>query len=442
MEVLDGLARSVDDSRVPYFKLAVGFLVAEYAFHTYLNLRQRWAVLTREAPKELTGHYSERHITRTRAYSIDAKNLALVKGVADFIESLALIYFMLLPLAWNWSRCALRMVNPSWSDNEFMVSAWFVMLITTFETAKSIPWGLYRVCILDKRHGFYTQSLAPFLADKLVSLILMLVLAPALLTGVVYILRVPGGYMPIYLWAFVFCTQMVFMATFPTIIAPMFNTYRPLGSGTLRTNIEDLARSLNFPLDNIRVVDGSKRSGQANAYMYGFGKARSIVLYDTLLKQCSELQVVAVLAHELGHWKHNHTFYLASIQQVIMLTQFLLFSFFRSSSHLLEEFGFGGDDLSDTPVIMSLTLFMVTIGPIDKVVNWLFNLLSRRFEFQADKFAVKMEFAEHLAEALKVLDKSNMSDVAVDKLYSQYHHGHPPIAERLRAIREESKKLT
>jgi STE24 endopeptidase len=197
------------------------------------------------------------------------------------------------------------------------------------------------------------------------------------------------------------------------------------------------------------------------------------------------VQVVAVLAPELGHWKLGHTICLMALQQVVMLSQFVLFAIVRSSSHLLEEFGF----VDKKPVIISLLLFSMICGPMDSLIGWLFNLLSRRcdaacsmcvpvscsvpafqcvcqfpalfqlalhdrlcslasdpcafcrYEFQADAFAVSLKQEDHLTEALKILDKENKSDFVVDRLYSQYHYSHPPLIERLRAIQAAGKKL-
>lgn len=427
----------IDDTRVPYFKIAMGFLVAEYAFHTYLNFRQRMTVLTNAPPRETTEQYSEKHVAQTYAYSIDTKNFALVKGAYDFAESATVLHCMLLPLAWSWSQRTIHAVDPTWVDNEYIVSVAFVILTLAFETTKKIPWSLYGVFVIDKRHGINNQTLSTFVTDMFMSLMLMMAFAPPILTCTVYILRSSSAYTPFYMWAFLFCLQMLFMTVYPTLVAPLFNTYEPLKEGSLRTGIENLAGSLEFPLEKLYVMDGSKHSGHSNAYMYGFGRNKCIVLYDTLLKQCTESQVIAVLAHELGHWKLGHTKCLMLIQQLIMLVQFMLFAVFRGSDHLFEEFGFIGNA---KPVIISMMLFMTMTGPADKLITWLFNLLSRRFEFQADKFAADLKHSEHLIEALKVLDRGNTSDFVVDPLFSQYHYCHPPISERLHAIAMSAKK--
>jgi STE24 endopeptidase len=415
----------------------MGFLVAEYAFHTYLNLRQRSAVLTKAPPSEITEQYSEKYVAQAYAYSIDTKNFALVKGACDFAESVAVLHFMLLPMAWSWSQRAIDAINLGWVDNEYIVSVAFVSLTLAFETTKKIPWSLYGVFVIDERHGINKQTLSVFFMDIFMSLTVMLAFAPPILTCIVYILRLSSAYTPLYLWAFLFCLQMLFMTVYPTLVAPLFNTYEPLKEGSLRAGIENLAASLGFPLEKLYVMDGSKHSGHSNAYMYGFGKNKCIVLYDTLLKQCTESQVIAVLAHELGHWKLGHTRCLMLTQQLIMLAQFMLFAVFRGSDHLLEEFGFVGDA---KPVIVSMTLFMTMTGPTDKLITWLFNVLSRRFEFQADKFAADMKHSEHLIEALKVLDRGNTSDFVVDPLFSQYHYSHPPIAERIQAMAASAKE--
>lgn len=223
-----------------------------------------------------------------------------------------------------------------------------------------------------------------------------------------HILLISGPYLALYLWAFVFALQLLLMTAWPTLIAPLFNKYDPLPEGDLKAGIEELAGarrarqprvqggsearsskkplaltlldvwlhagSLRFPLTRLYVVDGSKRSGHSNAYMYGFFRNKRIVLYDTLLKQCSPPQIVAVLAHELGHWKLGHTLCLLAYAQALLLTQFAAFAAVRSSPALFAAFGFR----EERPALMALLLFSTVMAPIDQLLHWLQNLLSRR----------------------------------------------------------------
>eukprot|EP00892_Ulva_mutabilis_P010597 jgi/Ulvmu1/790/UM010_0164.1 len=427
----------VDDSQVPYMELVLGFMALEYVFHTYLDIRQRQAIATQDPPEELKDNYTDEHLKKTRAYSLDKKNFGLLKDLYDSAESFSVLIFGMLPFTWSLCENYAGKIRPGWESNEYAVSVLFTLLAVVIQQIEGLPWSAYFNFVIEARHGFNKQTLSIFLMDKVKGLLITFALAPPILCAAIYILKLASPYMPLYLWAFLFVLQMVMLVAYPSLIAPLFNKYSPLPEGSLRDGIEALAGQLAFPLRKLYVVDGSKRSGHANAYMYGFGSSKRIVLYDTLMEQCDESQVVAVLAHELGHWKLGHTWCLMALQQVVVVSQFMLFAVVRSSPHLLAAFGF----TRSRPVIVSLMLFSMVSGPLDKLISWLFNLLSRRYEFQADAFAVKMKHAPELQEALKNLDKENKSDFVVDRLYSQYHYSHPPLVERLRAIQAAAKKV-
>eukprot|EP01025_Chloroclados_australasicus_P060823 TRINITY_DN7869_c0_g1_i1.p4 TRINITY_DN7869_c0_g1~~TRINITY_DN7869_c0_g1_i1.p4 ORF type:complete len:174 (+),score=23.36 TRINITY_DN7869_c0_g1_i1:116-637(+) len=173
--------------------------------------------------------------------------------------------------------------------------------------------------------------------------------------------------------------------------------------------------------------------------MYGFFNNKRIVLYDTLVQQCTEKQVVAVLAHELGHWKLRHTPFLFVMSQFLILAQFSLFALLRSSEALYSSFGFDG---VLKPAFISLVLFQMISSPMDAVLMYGQNIISRRFEFQADRFAVDLNKTEDLKTALITISKENKSAMNVDPLYSAYHYSHPPLVERLKAIDAAGKKLS
>mmetsp|Transcript_11677 Transcript_11677/g.29530 ORF Transcript_11677/g.29530 Transcript_11677/m.29530 type:complete len:223 (+) Transcript_11677:102-770(+) len=183
-------------------------------------------------------------------------------------------------------------------------------------------------------------------------------------------------------------------------------------------------------------VDASKRSGHSNAYMYGFFNNKRIVLYDTLLGQCADDEILAILAHELGHWKCRHTPILFVLSMTVLLLQLSLYTFVSNSAGLFESFGF--HDREDRPALIGLILFSFISGPSDVVIEFLSNILSRRFEFQADRFAVRQGLPQELASGLVKLHKENKSNPNIDFLYSTYHFSHPPLVERLRAIQKEA----
>ena len=204
----------------------------------------------------------------------------------------------------------------------------------------------------------------------------------------------------------------------------------------MKKKIENLAQKLDYPLKKLFVMDASKRSAHSNAFMYGFYKNKRIVLFDTLLTQCTEDEIVSILAHELGHWKLRHTPVLFVSSMTVLLLQLSAYTFVSNSTGLFESFGFHGSK----PALMGLILFQYIISPVDVVIEFLSNMLSRLFEFQADRFAVEQGYPEELKQGLITLHKENKSSYNIDPLYSTYHFSHPPLIERIRAIDKESKK--
>ncbi|MBA0802332.1 hypothetical protein Gohar_012636, partial [Gossypium harknessii] len=242
------------------------------------------------------------------------------------------------------------------------------------------------------------QTIWLFFRDLIKGICLAIVLGPPIVSAIIVIVQNGGPYLAIYLWAFMFVLSLVMMTIYPVLIAPLFNKFTPLPEGELRLKIEKLASSLKFPLKKLFVVDGSTRSSHSNAYMYGFFKNKRIVLYDTLIQQCkNDEEIVAVIAHELGHWKLNHTMY-------------------------------------------SFIAVQHTVIPLQHLVSFGLNLVSRSFEFQADAFAKKLGYGSALRAGLVKLQEENLSAMNTDPWYSAYHYSHPPLVERLAAIDAADKK--
>jgi len=411
------------------------FNLAVYVCHTYLDVRQLKAIKMPDPPAPLKKHTDPAEFKKTQSYQVDKWWFGLISGIWGEITGILTLAYFYMPFLWGVST---RLVAKSGLDptNEMYVTIAFFLLDNVKDTLLGLPWSLYSTFVIEERHGFNKQTIGLYFADLLKGQLLTLAIAPPLLAAFVYILLHSGPYVALYLWAFVFVVFMVFMTVYPEVIAPLFNKFDTLPEGNLRQKIEDLAGSLRFPLKKLFVIDGSKRSAHSNAYMYGLFNNKRIVLYDTLVEQCDEPQVVAVLAHELGHWKLNHTLKNLGIIQFNVMTQFLLFTFIRNAPGLFESFGF----TDVRPAFIAFTLFSAVSAPISEVVGFLMNVLSRMFEFQADEFAVKQGHGAPLKEALLKLDQKNRSSTNVDPWYSALHHSHPPLVQRLGAIDEAAKK--
>ena len=236
----------------------------------------------------------------------------------------------------------------------------YIRAVTLWSQLIDLSFSLYSTFVIEARHGFNKQTIWLFLRDMVVGLGLSVLLGPPIVAAMIVIVQKGGPYLAIYLWAFMLILSLVMMSLYPILIAPLFNKFTPLPEGGLRLKIEKLASTLKFPLKKLFVIDGSTRSTHSNAYMYGFYNNKHIVIYDTLIQQCKdEEEVVAVIGHELGHWKLNHTMYSFVAMQVLTLLQFGGYTLVRNSKDLFESFGF-----QTQPVLVGLLIFQHTIMPI------------------------------------------------------------------------------
>jgi len=233
-----------------------------------------------------------------------------------------------------------------------------------------------------------------------------------------------------YLWMFAAGLQAFMITIYPIAILPLFNKLSPLENGSLKSGVEDLAKRLKFPLHELYVIDGSKRSAHSNAYFFGLPWKKHIVIYDTLIEKSEEQEVIAVLAHELGHWSLGHTTRLFGIAQVHFLYIFTLFSVFINNRSLYADFGF----TTELPIIIGFILFSDALAPMDTIVKLLMNILSRSYEFQADAFAKGLGYKTELAKSLIKLQIQNLSTMDADWVYASYHFSHPILSERLKAL--------
>ncbi|GFP97313.1 caax prenyl protease 1 homolog [Phtheirospermum japonicum] len=412
-------------------------MIMVYFFESYLDLRQHAALKLTTLPKPLIGVISQEKFEKSRAYSLDKSNFHFVHEFVTILMDSAILYFGVLP--WFWKRSGEFLLYAGLNAeyvNEITHTLAFLAGVMFWSQITDLPFSLYSTFVIEARHGFNKQTIWLFFRDMIKGIALAIVIGPPIVAAIIIIVQKGGPYLAIYLWAFMLIVSLVMMTIYPVLIAPLFNKFTPLPEGDLRAKIENLASSLKFPLKKLFVIDGSTRSSHSNAYMYGFFKNKRIVLYDTLIQQCkNDEEVVAVIAHELGHWKLNHTMYSFIAVQILTLLQFGGYTLVRNSKDLFQSFGF------DTqPVLIGLIIFQHTVIPLQHLVSFSMNLVSRAFEFQADAFAKKLGYAAPLRAGLIKLQEENLSAMNTDPWYSAYHYSHPPLVERLTAIDEPDKK--
>ncbi|KAH7653430.1 CAAX prenyl protease 1 protein [Dioscorea alata] len=414
---------------LPYLEAVLGFIVLMYIFETYLDIRQHSALRLPTLPKALQGVISQDKFEKSRAYTLDKSRFHFIREAVSTLMDIAILYFGALPWLWKKSGDLVLYFGLN-ADNEIIHTLSYLGVFMIWSQITDLPFSLYSTFVIEARHGFNKQTLRLFFLDIFKGICLSVLIGPPIVAAIIIIAQNGGPYLAIYLWVFMFVISLIMLTLYPLVIAPLFNKFTPLPEGELKEKIEKLSASLKFPLKKLFVVDGSTRSSHSNAYMYGFFKNKRIVLYDTLIQQCkNDEEIVAVIAHELGHWKLNHTMYSFIAVQILSFLQFGGYTFVRNSKDLFHSFGFDSQ-----PVIVGFIIFQYTVMPIQHLVNFGLNLVSRAFEFQADAFAKKLGYSAALRAGLVKLQEENLSSMNTDPWYSAYHYSHPPLAERLAAI--------
>lgn len=367
---------------------------------------------------------------KSLAYADDRFRFDAVQSVIDLCVFLAFLVFGGFGWADRLSGTLARLA-PAFMSGPVLHALLFFALLGLLRTAYGLPWSWYRVFRIEERHGFNRQTLAGFFGDLAKGLVLGAVLGSIVLSALVFFILSAGQFW--WLYAFLALTGFSLLVSwaYPVLIAPLFNKFHSLEPGPLRDGIDRLAEKTGFATNGVFVMDASRRSSHGNAYFTGvFGKKR-IVLFDTLVKDLSPSQVIAVLAHELGHFKLHH------VRKGLILSSLMSFLMFYVLGLLLpyREFyqGFGFDGFSAHAALVVFPAWAGIAGfCFQPVGSW----ISRRHEFEADRFAHDaLGTAEELVNALRVLREKSSSMPVVHWLYSAWYYSHPPMIERIRALR-------
>lgn len=427
-------------------------LIVENLIEAYISLRQVKVYKTAlQIPNELKDSMTEETFHKARKYGLDTELFGIYKMILlDVAITGFELYFGVMAKFWQISVETAEMLRLD-ADNEITVSAVFVVIAGLASFVKEMPFKVYKTFVLEERHGFNKQTGGFFIWDQIKGLLVGQVIAVPITAAIVYIVKIGGDKFFIWLWLFTGIVTLLLLTIYPIFIAPLFDKYTPLEQGTLRTRIEELAASLNFPLTKLYVVEGSKRSAHSNAYFYGLWNSKRIVLFDTLLlnkgkpddselkeeekgKGCTEDEVIAVLGHELGHWKLGHVTKNIVIMQIHLLFMFVVFAKCFEYGPFYEAIGFAS---GTRPIVVGMLLvFTYVMAPYNAVVNFLMTMLSRRFEYQADEFAQQLGHSKKLRSALIKLNIDNLGFPVYDWLYSVWSHSHPTILQRMKRLEE------
>ena len=405
----------------PFFFVILFALVIEYALGlaaNLLNLRSlRW-----ELPPGLEGVYQPDDYRRSQEY-IRANTRF------DFITttfSLAVALSFWFAGGFNY----LDQIVRSWGFMPVLSGLFYVGILLIGYSLVTLPLGVYHTFVIEERFGFNRTTRRTFLTDKVKSLGLAGLIGAALLSGILALFEYVGHYAWIYCWIAVTVFSLILMYIAPTWIMPLFNKFTPLEPGELKEAILSYARSVNFPVRNVFVMDGSRRSSRSNAFFTGFGRNKRIALFDTLIDKHTVPELVAVLAHEIGHHKRKHILQGAIINIVHFGVLFFILSIFLGSSGLYDAFY-----MEQQSIYSGILFFGLLYTPLEMVLSIAMYALSRKNEYEADRFAAEtIQNPRHLTEALKKLYAGNLSNLVPHPFYVFLNYSHPPLLQRLRAI--------
>lgn len=387
-------------------------------FLLYLNIKNQ----KKEMPSELIGIYDEGKYRQAYDYYREKSAFSIISSTFSLAILLIVFYFGIL--GWLDNLIHLYISNSIFEALLFFAIVFFILDIV------GLPFALYEIFIIEQKYGFNKMTLPLFFIDKLKGYMLAAILGGGIMFILIWLISALGANFWIYFWV-VFSLFILLINMFYTSwIVPLFNKLTPLSDGELKSAIEEYSKKVDFPLDNVFVIDGSKRSSKANAFFSGIGKKKKIVLFDTLINQHTTDELVAVLAHEVGHYKKKHIitgFILSALQAGIIL---FILSYFVSNAALSQALGSNSMSLA-----LNLVAFSILFTPISTILGIIFNIISRKNEYEADNYAATTYNGAPLAQALKKLSTNNLSNLTPHPWYVFVHYSHPPVLERLMALR-------
>jgi STE24 endopeptidase len=384
----------------------------------YINLKAQ----RKEIPAEVEGFYNQEKYQKSLDYQKDQTRFSFITAGFSFLLSLGMLVFG----GFGWMDGLLR---PSF-NNEIILALVFFGAIMIVSDILTVPFQWYSTFVIEEKYGFNKTTVKTFISDKLKGYLLGAVIGGALLSLLIYLINSIGPNFWVWFGLLAAAFTLFVNMFYTSLILPLFNKLTPLAEGELKTTIEGFAKKVNFPLDNVFVMDGSKRSAKANAFFSGIGKKKKIVLYDTLINNHSTEELVAVLAHEVGHFKKKHIIwsYLISIVQIFFVLFILSKMVFNENLSL----ALGG---SQQAIHLNLIAFGILFSPISGITGLLMSMLSRKNEFEADAYAKETFDGNALSNALKRLSVDSLSNLYPHPWYVFFHYSHPPLLQRLDALK-------
>jgi STE24 endopeptidase len=401
--------------------LIIAFVLAEFIFSkalSYRNMRS-WR---RPVPDDLRDIYPNDKFEKAKAYALDKDKVETISSWLFFIITLCLLYFK--GFAW------LDGIAHQVSGHYIIQGLIFFGLLATGGFVLGLPFEIYSTFVIEEKYGFNKMTASTFISDKLKGAMLAALLGGGIYALLAYLFQLLGGYFWVAGWAIVSGFSLFIAAFYTSVLLPLFNKLKPLEAGELRSNIEAYAGVVSFPLTNIMVMDGSKRSSKANAFFSGMGSSKSIVLFDTLIHDMDQDEITAVLAHEVGHYKKKHILQSMALSILQMGILFFLFGWLARYPLMGEVLG-----AKENTFYLALVTFTLLYSPVSMFTGLFMNVFSRKNEYEADHYAGTTYGSGPLISALKKLYVNSLGNPQPDELYVFMNYSHPTLLQRIRAMK-------
>ena len=386
-------------------------------FLDYLNSK----FFDKKIPENLRDIYDKEKYQKSQDYKKTLYNFGKISKAYSLTILLSFFFLDGFLLVDNFAR--------SLFESELLISLSFFGIIFFGSDILNLPFSLYSIFIIEEKFGFNKTTFRIYFFDKIKSWFITILFGGGILSFIIFQFETVGKDFWIVAWVFITTISVLINGFYAQIIVPLFNKQTKLEEGNLKNDIEKYSKKVGFDLSNIFVIDGSKRSTKANAYFSGFGKQKRVTLYDTLLNKLNDNQIIAVIAHEIGHYKKNHIIFnliFSTIQTGLMLYILSLLIYIPIFSEAL--------GIQSHSFHIGLITFSILYAPISEIFSLIFNVFSRKFEYQADHYAKETFNSKHLIEALKVLSKDSLSNLTPHPKYVWWHYSHPTLAQRIKHL--------
>lgn len=404
-----------------WFYCIIGILIGDFLLATFINFlnAQRFK---NKIPEEVADVYNIADYKKSQAYKSDNYRFGMLSSSFSLLLLLAMLYFG--------GFGAVDAFVSQYTTHLTLKALLFFGIILLGSDLLTTPFAYYQTFVIEAKYGFNNTNLTTFILDKIKGWGMLIVVGGAVLSFILWFFSWAGSDFWWYTWSVMTALTLFMNLFYSKLIVPIFNKQILLEEGELRTAIERYANKVGFDLQHIFVINGSKRSTKANAYFSGFGKEKRITLYDTLIKDLEKEEIVAVLAHEVGHYKKRHILF--NLISSIALTGFMLFllSLFINDPNLSLAIGVHSPSFH-----AALIAFGILYSPISELTALLQNFVSRKFEYQADNYAKQTYQPEPLISALKKLSHSSLSNLTPHPAYVFLYYSHPPLHHRIRNLK-------